>query len=633
MIRTQTKKKPFCWYIKDRDNLKRIISILLPILCMALLTIPNLGNREMWIDEAHNAALATRILKYGYPRVWDGDNMISYAFGVDFSYGFTEMLLNWFPYYLAALGSIFTKNLFCLRLPFVLLGICSAIFLYLLVSESTKNKKISLIALWIYCLSTPVLIYIRVAYYYAPSLFFINLSTCLFFRFKLRKNSKVTLFIFTISMIFLYYTNYLFFGILLICLFVDFFLFYIKNKCKEKLRAFITSAFFIGAFTLPFQILKFIYISKFGSFYEIQGLSSFFLQLSGQFWQIQTYFLPFVSFFLFFILKKILSLFNKNTWVYKYDHLHLKNKLENKRFIFFCCMIILVNAIAVSYFTKDFATRYLIISIPFCSILSSIFIHYFFSKDRIFGMLFLVVLLFTNIINELPYFLVSGSTDNELVKSVVKPPVPFYFTISNPVPSNLKEYINNLEVKSNLIHYCSSYLKDFDNFEEGVVRFFKKYLKDSDETIFNMGGSQYNLMYYMDFKFIYTEQDPDDLIMNYNYDNGRPITAGSNLKFLKPVYKPVEFADWVIVDARDIKEDDSVYKVGNLFYNFELSKNQFEKFEIFDYPISVQTADIWFYYFETLKEENHFAIFRNKLTTDPIDAPNIITKEYLESTD
>lgn len=89
----------------SRDNLKRIISILIPILIMALLTIPNLENREMWFDEAHNVMIGKNVLEYGYPRIWDGVNYATLSNGDDSFIFFLEMYLNWFPYYIAALDT------------------------------------------------------------------------------------------------------------------------------------------------------------------------------------------------------------------------------------------------------------------------------------------------------------------------------------------------------------------------------------------------------------------------------------------------------------------------------------------------------------------------------------------------
>lgn len=152
-------------YCKNRENLLKIFSVLFPIIIMAILTISNLGNREMWVDEAHSVVLGKRVLQYGYPRVWDGQNLASYYNGADFIGNFVEILLNWFPYYLTAFGLIFTGSLFGIRIWFVVIGLLSALYFYRFAKELVGDKKVANLALWLYCLSVPIIIYIRVAYY------------------------------------------------------------------------------------------------------------------------------------------------------------------------------------------------------------------------------------------------------------------------------------------------------------------------------------------------------------------------------------------------------------------------------------------------------------------------------------
>ena len=187
-----------------------LITILMPIFCMAMLTIPYLGNREMWFDEAHNVAISENIVKFGVPKVWDGKNLI--GLGEDSYIGFIEVFLNWFPYYLAAWGQLFSRSLFSIRIWFVICGLLSALCLYLMTYENFKNRKLALLTLWLYCLSVPVIIYIKVAYYYAPALFFINASYLFFL--KSMNTGKTKYFaLFVIAMALLLYSNYLFFVI------------------------------------------------------------------------------------------------------------------------------------------------------------------------------------------------------------------------------------------------------------------------------------------------------------------------------------------------------------------------------------------------------------------------------------
>ncbi len=143
---------------------------------MALLVFVNLDWRYFASDESYNVTMGQYILKnHGFPKIWDGKNIITTINGNDFNDDLICINLNYGAYYITAfMQLIFGKNTYIIRLPFAFMGIFSAIiwFKYFKIVTQTGIAKIFLI---IYCLSIPLIIYFRNANYFAPSLFFMGL--------------------------------------------------------------------------------------------------------------------------------------------------------------------------------------------------------------------------------------------------------------------------------------------------------------------------------------------------------------------------------------------------------------------------------------------------------------------------
>lgn len=596
-----------------------IIAVLMPIFCMALLTIPNLGNREMWFDEAHNVAISENIVKYGVPKVWDGKNLI--GLGEDSYIDFIEVFLNWFPYYLAAFGQLFSKSLFSIRIWFVICGLLSAVCLYFMTYENFKNKKLALLALWLYCLSVPVIIYIKVAYYYAPALLFINASY-LFFLKSMNTGKRRYFILFVITMTLLLYSNYLFFVIFSLFLMVMYIFIYKKHFFKIAI-----SGISILILISPYAFARIYHSFVYGYGYQKQGLSGIFLQFPGYVWQIQAYFMPIFTYAILFILKKVFTHFNKNKLAATHDDINMSFKRNNHYYFF--VLLVLINVFSISYLTLDYATRYLIISIPFLCILNASFILWFFKGDKIAILLFVIILVSTNLFHEAPYFMLKNININENMKQWIRPPVAHYESTIVTDLTQLEQYVDEVKIDSLLHTYVDTYSKDYDSSEEGAVLFLKRFAEPQD-TFTCLTISKYQILYHTDLNLVQFE-NADAIIMNEEYiGNGKPITWATNLKYYSLIYKPIEYIDWVVVNPDDVESG------GNEFIPQEiceslLDQNLFERFDLPEYTCVPFSADIWSYTFETDLSYQGVTIFRNKKTTSPIDAPNVITKEYLES--
>ena len=134
----------------------RILFVAIAVI-MTVMAYANLGNRYMFIDESITAMLGRNILKFGYPKVWDGNNLVMAAInGNEFNDSLVYIKHNWLPYYLSAFGQLFGDNVFNMRALFVLIGILGAAAFGVLAKRLTHNTRAAIIAFSLYSLSIPV---------------------------------------------------------------------------------------------------------------------------------------------------------------------------------------------------------------------------------------------------------------------------------------------------------------------------------------------------------------------------------------------------------------------------------------------------------------------------------------------
>ncbi|MBI1976218.1 MAG: glycosyltransferase family 39 protein [Candidatus Omnitrophica bacterium] len=147
--------------------------------------LKNLGNIYLWEDEAETALLARSVLNSGYPKGFDGVNLLKPTLGMGSEYWIYHP---WGAFYILALFFwLFGESTFVSRLPFVLFGLGALALTYRLARRLYPEKGIARIALALLVFSVPFLINMRQCRYYAPTLFFSLWSMLAFVRFTRKK--------------------------------------------------------------------------------------------------------------------------------------------------------------------------------------------------------------------------------------------------------------------------------------------------------------------------------------------------------------------------------------------------------------------------------------------------------------
>ncbi|MEO8085708.1 MAG: hypothetical protein ABI763_02750 [Bacteroidota bacterium] len=184
-----------------------LLSILTVIFLFSLFA--NLSHPLLWNDEGTTAVAGERVLKFGYPKVHDGKNVLydlnhpDYSIGIDNQTDAFIADANWAMYYVAAAGvkvASFTDDIYMktaiLRFPFALLGFIGLALLAWNTSLFFSNKKSGLKFLIAFAsfslLSVPLILHLREVRYYSLLIFFLACAISIFCSGRIRHSISQT---------------------------------------------------------------------------------------------------------------------------------------------------------------------------------------------------------------------------------------------------------------------------------------------------------------------------------------------------------------------------------------------------------------------------------------------------------
>ena len=169
------------------EKLKKFLNpfwgIVIIMILSTILILPSISNSMLWKDEAITSQIGYNTLKYGYPSIWDGKNLISSTDGNSFNSILVSSNYEWLQFYIVAASiAIFGKTTFAARAPFAILSILSVFVIWKIAkriyNQSWKQNLCSLL----YLLNTQFLLYAGQARYYSLVLLFSSLSILFFLK-------------------------------------------------------------------------------------------------------------------------------------------------------------------------------------------------------------------------------------------------------------------------------------------------------------------------------------------------------------------------------------------------------------------------------------------------------------------
>ena len=354
-----------------------IIIVLIPI--AAILLFLNLDNQYLWQDEAETAALAKNTIKYGYPKAFDGKNLINPTIRTGYGKNFAWRYHPPVQFYIAAL-SIKTLGAGTLRarLPFAFIGLINIILLYIVALRFTKNAVASNITVLLVTFSTSYLLLMRQCRYYAPMIFLV-LFILLFYSLFTEKKSSFFLIPMSLGLITLVYTIH---GIF-IAVFTALILHYIVF-CRER-ETFPKAL--IAAIIVIICASPWFIFSNSGAHMAHITLSRVFKNLEFQVRMINKYIFPLFFFGVIYALKIIKT----RTW-------RINLSLDEKGSLKIIGSVILVS-IAILSFAEERNFRYLVFFIPLLAIVEGMILLRLFNFNKFLCAGFLAISIFTGVFN------------------------------------------------------------------------------------------------------------------------------------------------------------------------------------------------------------------------------------------
>ncbi len=556
---------------------------ILLLFIMSLLVFINLDCRYFAADEEYNVTMGQYILHNNWlPKVWDGKNIITTINGNDFNEDLMCINLNYGAYYITALVQLlFGKNTYLIRGPFAIMGVSSSIVWYQYVKKIT-NINVARIFLLIYCFSIPIIIYTRNANYYAPSLLFTGLMY-LSYKGGVNKNKVKTWMVFILVSVVQFHINYMLFIFTIIPILFDY---TIYGKYHNK---FYIAYGIIFCATAPFFIWMRYNFYLLDSQYRnivFMDFSIGYYRFIEQIWHIFYYIAPIPIILLCYFVCKTLYRVRRSVL----DNLKLKSNKNEMKLWYSLVFAILFNFIFLSFFTYEFETRYYLAIFPFMYFVISIIIHKIYKMDKVIALVLLNLLLFTNIINRIPYnilLLTNMDMNNEGIRMVITSPIPkAYIADGNQTVSSLK-------FESYFIKYLTSFYKPVEDEIKVLVNYLNENAKDND-TITTFGTSPWTncIQYYTHLRLVNN--------LRKGYGSWANDTYYYNAdKYYSLVYYPDELVDWAVY-TDNISDD--LLKIYNDPLKYEtilIRKN-----------LPGMRNDIWLYNFEITNEKKYVILYR-----------------------
>lgn len=534
---------------KFKITIKENRYLIILLIMASLLILVNLGDTYLYIDEANTGALAKNILKFGYPKVYDGKNFFSPFSAQSISKDMAWLEQPWLQYYIVALSlKIFGINSFAARLPLAVCGIASVYTTYLLALRLNNNsKKIALFSAAVMVLSVPFLVFSRYCRYYTLA-FLLGPLMMVFYLDWVNSCNLKNLCYYILTSILLFYSFYPIF----VCLSFSA-LFFTNLYNKKNIKKLIVAEIIIMIFVLPWIIYGGI-----GSPAGTEINPIFMLQkgILVYIWKIQAYHFPYITLLLILLIAKVLE---------KKKIIHKKISYNfNSNYVIYVGTALYIIVVA---FVPMISSQYLVGILPFIYILMAMLLL----KIRQYGIAAFAItftLCFaTNLLHVAPYILIEkaglGKSNIELV--VKNPQSMVVYGNQNPLSSYLEEFLN---IRFYMFDHLYQLTHHYSTRSEGIVEYLKDNATDND-TVLSWWGEVNTLMFYTDMRVIY-----------------HPYPLLEDKDMVDAILQPVDKIDWVLPDGIFLPEQLSQLELldkykginDDVFYHYDLE--DYEKIEI-----------------------------------------------------
>jgi 4-amino-4-deoxy-L-arabinose transferase-like glycosyltransferase len=508
------------------------------LLIDAVFVFANLDNAYLSIGEGNTALLGKNVLKFGYPRAWDGEYMAVPMYDGTINGDLAWVTHPWLQYYVAAAGTaLFGPTNAGARVMFGLMGLAAVVALYRLVLEMRASPALAKLAMAIFGLHPLFWLYSRQCRYYAPTMLWMSLLLIAYLRWR-KTGSWWALAAFIVVSVLLFHTLYTVWGVMMLGIGI----YYLVFDCnRETLPRFSGAAAAISALTLPW----FIYAPPRFHFNLSPTLIGYGNRLAVHLWKIHVLFYPFLT------LAIILA---ATALVHK---LLTRNQPGRESAIGWQDEYWLLAAVAVYVplvvLYPFFTTHYMLPVLPFGAIAAAWLLLKIREHSRWLCAASLGVLLATNVFHILPYIAV-----DKLFSDPDSLEAPFPNPTATMTPGTpLRHYLTEqLAYRFYVFDFWEFLHNDHSHQLKGVTAFLREHAGQGESILVPWQDAN-ALAFYTGLHVLYHTQSP--FFRNQQ---------------LKEYFPPIVDADWIVPLEIDMPRH---------FYLTEEFESRYEKV-VLDYP-------------------------------------------------
>jgi hypothetical protein len=556
--------------LNAKSKLRRWISehrfILAIGLIQLLFLFTNLDNAYLSIGEGNTAQLGKNVLKFGYPKAWDGNYLVVPFYETTVNDHLAWVSHPWLQYYLAAAGILaFGDTSLGARFIFGLCGLAAVIALYYLTLRISSSVRLARLSTIILALHPLFWFYGRQSRYYAPTMLLMTLVMLTYLKWS-ESQAKRQLAFFILSSVLLFYSLYTIWAFMMLAVGVHYLVF---RRTRANLKPFALAAAIIGILTLPF----FIYAPPHFHFERPPTLNGYWTRLAVHLWKIHTLYYPLLT---LPVMLGIVALVARAAGAKKSA---TTLRWRNEYWLLLSVPAFVLFIVVYPFFT----THYMLPVLPVGAILTAYFVLKLREYNRWLAAPVLALLLATNLFHVLPYILADKlNLGSSKLAAVLSNPT-WTHTPGTPLSHYLTE---QLAVRFYAFDFGGFLTHEYRHELKGVISYLKENARP-DQTVYVPWNDADAVAFYTGMK------------VRYHLDT--TYFKNQQLKSLVPNADDADFIDTLTFDVPPHQ-----YMSGKFFDNYERVKFPYPKEYFETYPnidfFDFRTNDAppsWFYLYKS----------------------------------
>lgn len=531
----------------------------------SILILCNISNQCLWNDEASTANIGYNTMKYGYPTIYDGKNLLTTSDGNSFNDNLVVTNYEWLQFYiLAASFQLFGKSVLAARVPFAAFGIASIFIVWLLADKMYHSVRKANVLAGIYCLNMQFILYCRQARNYTLVMFFTALSTLLLFHLLDMISRNITF----KDKRMLIYSSFLMLSVAcnmhssrllgFVWLFAMFTYLIVLHKVKNFILILPAG---IGAITWVIWYLFTHIITKSPSFGTGAIETHYATKIMMILWKIQVYFVPIFTLALLYLIFLLLQrVFYKK-----------QSYLQWKKRNWFFVLLTVGNILATTISRWGIINHYYLAVLVAAPFFIYPILQYIWKNSKTICVAFFVIMVSTNLLNIWPYYMIketiptANNEVNNLLSENYKETTNMGMIASPDTDSNfritsLNSYLQALRLRSYFYEYYTELTSYYYSYVDEIIDIFKRYKVNGDNVV--VVGFEYDpYIFHSNVRIVNNLNSK--LSPWPDYFNEYP----NQKKYSYLTYVPDQEIDWVIMkadgDIRNYVDDINYFNTNN----------------------------------------------------------------------